>query len=66
MRAAPFFSRFRFLVANLMSAAFIAGLCLLAFGCWLAWHPAGFIVAGVTLIVIPVVWVRGSWVSSTK
>jgi hypothetical protein len=53
-------------MAKLMSAAFLAGLGLLAFGCWLAWHPAGFIVAGLSLIVIPIVWVRGTWASSTS
>lgn len=27
--------------------ALLAGLGLLSYGCWLAWHPLGFIVAGV-------------------
>jgi hypothetical protein len=36
-----------------------AGVVLVAFGCWLAWPPAGYIAAGAALIVIPVRWVRG-------
>lgn len=29
----------------------IVGLCALAYGCWLAWAPLGFIVPGALLIV---------------
>jgi hypothetical protein len=53
------------LVDLLLTMSFIAGIALLAFGCWLAWHPAGFIVAGVALILLPVLRVRGRWASST-
>lgn len=45
--------------------SFLAGLALLSYGCWLAWHPAGYIAAGVFLILVPVLWVRGTWASST-
>lgn len=40
-------------------AAFVAGLGLVAYGAWLAWQPAGFMVAGVLLLAVVVAYVRG-------
>jgi len=37
------------------AAAGVAGLLLVSFGAWLAWHPAGYMVAGV-LVLADVVW----------
>lgn len=43
-------SAFLAAVAALLAARAVAGLLLVAYGAWLAWHPAGFIVAGVGLL----------------
>jgi hypothetical protein len=54
-------------VANAaLTLCFLAGLTLLAYGAWLAWHPAGFLTAGAALILVPVLLVRGRWASSTN
>jgi hypothetical protein len=53
-------------VSAALTASFVAGLALLAYGAWLAWPPAGFITAGVALILMPVLLVRGRWASSTS
>jgi hypothetical protein len=39
----------------------LAGLGALAYGCWLAWHPAGFIVPGGLVFGLSVIadWRRG-------
>jgi len=42
-----------------MLASFLAGLAFVSYGAWLAWHPAGFLVAGVLLLLTPVLWARG-------
>ncbi len=34
------------------TVVFLAGVLVLSYGCWLAWHPAGFMVAGVFLGVL--------------
>jgi hypothetical protein len=34
----------------LVTLAEIAGLLALAYGCWLAWHPLGFVVGGLVLV----------------
>ncbi len=49
------------LVSHLLNAAFLIGIGLLAYGSWLAWHPLGFIVLGVLLIMLPILYVRGTW-----
>lgn len=36
--------------AALLAARAVAGLALVAYGAWLAWPPAGFIVAGAGLL----------------
>lgn len=46
-------------MTQLMTAFFVAGLSAVSFGCWLAWHPAGFIVGGLFLMLLPVWYVRG-------
>jgi hypothetical protein len=33
----------------------LAGVVSLAYGSWLAWHPAGFIVPGALLVVLSIV-----------
>lgn len=43
----------------LMTAVLIVGVVLLAYGAWLAWHPAGFMVAGAALVALPVRYARG-------
>lgn len=48
-----------------LTLCFLAGLALLSYGAWLAWAPAGFLVAGAVLVLLPVLWVRGRWASST-
>lgn len=48
-----------------MVASFVAGLVLVAVGAWMAWPPAGLLVAGGLLVLLPVLWVRGGWASST-
>jgi hypothetical protein len=47
-------------VSALLTACFLVGLGLVAYGCWLAYHPAGFVVAGAVLAAIPVFWLRGA------
>jgi hypothetical protein len=32
-----------------MTALLVAGCGLVSYGCWLAWHPAGWIVGGLLL-----------------
>lgn len=49
----------------ILTAAFLAGIALLAYGAWLAWHPAGFLTAGALLVIVPVFYARGKWASST-
>jgi predicted ABC-type exoprotein transport system permease subunit len=53
------------MASALLTLCFLTGLALLAYGAWLAWHPAGFITAGVVLVLLPWLWVRGRWASST-
>lgn len=43
----------------LMTIVFLAGICLLSYGAWLAYEPAGFVVAGTSLALVSVAWVRG-------
>lgn len=43
----------------LMTLILLVGIGLLSLGAWLAWEPAGFMVAGASLIALPVLWVRG-------
>lgn len=49
----------------LMLLMLVAGVALLAAGAWLAWPPAGLLVAGAFLVLIPIAWTRGGWASST-
>ncbi len=46
-------------MSALMTACFLAGVCLLSLGAWMAWHPAGFLVAGALLMLVPVLYERG-------
>ena len=50
-------------MSYLLTICFMAGITLLAFGAWLAYQPAGFIVAGLAMVVVPLVYVRGTWAS---
>jgi hypothetical protein len=47
----------------LMTAAFVLGFLLIAAGAWLAWRPAGLLVAGVSLVAISYLYARGSWLA---
>jgi hypothetical protein len=49
----------------LMIVLFAAGVACLATGAWMAWQPAGLLVAGAALVLVPILWVRGGWASST-
>jgi hypothetical protein len=42
-----------------LEAAFVAGAGLLAAAAWLVVPPAGLAVAGLFLVVVPVLYVRG-------
>lgn len=39
--------------------AFLAGAALLAVGAWRVYPPAGLIVAGLLLVLVPLLYVRG-------
>lgn len=39
-------SMIRWCAARLEGALFVAGAAMIAYGCWLIFHPAGFIIAG--------------------
>jgi hypothetical protein len=43
----------------LMLACLVAGIVLLAAGAWMAWEPAGLLVAGGLLVLVPIAWARG-------
>lgn len=53
------------MLKGVLTVAFLAGVAAVAYGAWLAWHPAGWLVGGVLMMAIPIVYVRGSWASST-
>ncbi len=42
----------------LLTGCFLLGLALLAYGAWLAYHPAGYMVAGFALLALPLRYVR--------
>jgi hypothetical protein len=46
-------------MSTLMTIIFLAGVALVAYGAWLAWPPAGFVVAGAALAWIAVSYERG-------
>jgi hypothetical protein len=50
----------------LLTAAFLAGVAAVAYGAWLAWQPAGWLTGGVMLMLIPLVYARGSWLASSR
>lgn len=50
----------------LMVITFGMGVLCLALGAWMAWAPAGLLVAGAFLVVVPVLWVRGGWQASSS
>lgn len=54
------------MVSAALTLSFLVGLALLSYGAWLAWQPAGFIAAGGFLVLIPILWTRGQWASSTR
>jgi hypothetical protein len=47
------------MISALMTLAFLAGIALLSFGAWLAYQPAGFLVAGLAFVLVPMLYVRG-------
>lgn len=49
-----------------MIAAFVTGLVLLAAGAWMAWPPAGLLLAGAVLVLVPLLWARGSDALSSR
>lgn len=51
---------------TLMVALFVIGLVLLAVGAWMAWPPAGPLVAGGVLVLLPIFWARGGWRASSS
>ena len=53
------------MIEYLMMVMAVAGVACVAGGAWMAWEPAGPLVVGVALVVVPVLWVRGGWASST-
>lgn len=44
----------------LLTVMLAVGVALVSYGAWLAWPPAGFIVAGAALVVIPVRYARAA------
>ena len=48
------------MIGALLAVVFLAGLGLLSYGAWLAYEPAGFVTAGGLLVLVPVLYVRGS------
>lgn len=49
-----------------MIALFAAGVACLAVGAWMAWQPAGPLVAGAAMVLVPILWVRGGWRASSS
>lgn len=49
-----------------LTLAFVLGIAAIAYGCWLAWKPAGFIVGGMLAMLVPVFYVRGQWRASSS
>lgn len=50
-------------VELLMPVVLLVGVILCAAGAWMAWEPAGLLVAGGFLVLIPLAWARGGWAS---
>ena len=48
------------MIGKLLTLSFIAGILLLGVGAWLAYEPAGFLVVGAALVIVPVLYARGS------
>lgn len=46
-----------------MDGAGLSGIGLVSYGAWLAWHPAGFMVAGTLLIAVALLLAR-AWTRS--
>ena len=50
----------------LAGLVFLAGLGLFAYGCWLAWHPLGFIMGGLVLTAGALFFERGTAVARRR
>lgn len=44
----------------------VCGLALAAYGFWLAWHPLGFILGGLMLIITGILYERGAAVARRR
>ena len=42
----------KLVISCLWNLLFLAGAALVSFGLWLAWHPLGFIAAGLVLAIL--------------
>jgi hypothetical protein len=49
-----------------LSLAFLSGILLLSVGAFLAYEPAGLIVAGFFLVVVPVLYIRGGLARASR
>lgn len=48
----------RFVLSLAREATGVAGVGSVAYGAWLAWHPAGFIVGGLLATAAAYLWAR--------
>jgi len=44
---------------TLITVCFLAGCVIASYGAWLAWRPAGYLLAGLLLMLVPVLYERG-------
>lgn len=51
------------MASALLTLCFFAGLALVSYGCWLAYHPSGFFIGGLLLLLASLAYARGSWAS---
>lgn len=47
-------------VEPILLISFVAGIAALAIGAWMAWPPAGPLVLGAALVLVPIAYARGS------
>lgn len=50
----------------ILLVSFALGIAGLAYGSWLIYEPAGFLVGGAIATVVPVLYARGAWLASSK
>jgi hypothetical protein len=43
-----------------MLAVFLLGIAAVSYGCWLAYHPAGYIAGGSLALAASFFWARGA------